>query len=125
MEFVNICKGKVPDKSTSFAFVQILSPYAPHIAEELWSMWGHNESISQTTWPEFDPKALIEDEIQIVVQVQGKLRARINVSAQASKEEILAAAKVHENIAGRLEGKTIIKEIFVPKKLINFFLPLN
>jgi len=120
MEFINTVRGKTPDKETSECFIKILSPYAPHIAEEIWSLWGHTHTLAYETWPVFDPKALVEDEIQIVIQVQGKLRARINVPAAASKEEILALAKTHENIVNRLEGKTIVKEIFVPKRLINF-----
>jgi len=120
MEFINTVKGTTPDKKTSEIFIKILSPYAPHIAEEIWSLWGYNNTLAYEPWPIFDPSALIEDEIQIVIQVQGKLRARINVAATASKEEILEIAKNHENISNRLEGKTIIKEIFVPKKLINF-----
>lgn len=120
MEFVNASKNKTPAAQTSKDFIKILSPYAPHLCEEIWALWGHEETIAYQSWPVFDSSALIEDEIQIVVQVQGKLRARLDVPAGASKEDILARAKQHENVASRLEGKTIVKEIFVPKKLINF-----
>ena len=120
MEFVNLTKTNTPSKDISEAFLRILSPYAPHLCEEIWSLWGHSETISSQSWPEFDPSALVEDQIQIVVQVQGKLRARIDVSASATAEEILEIAKSHESIAERLDGKTIVKEIVVPKKLINF-----
>jgi leucyl-tRNA synthetase len=120
MEFVNASKNKTPDRQTAEDFIKILSPYAPHLCEELWSLWGHEETIAYQSWPVFDSTALVEDEIQIVVQVQGKLRARLDVPAAASKDEILALAKQHENVASRLDGKTIVKEIFVPKKLINF-----
>jgi leucyl-tRNA synthetase len=120
MEFVNASKGNTPDKKTAEDFIKILSPYAPHLCEEIWSLWGNEHTLAYESWPVFDPGALVEDEIQIVVQVQGKLRARITVSTDASKDEILLLAKAHENIVGRLKGKTIVKEIFVPKRLINF-----
>ena len=120
MEFVNAAKNNTPDKQTSEDFIKILSPYAPHLCEEIWSLWGHAETLAYESWPIFDASALVEDTIQMVVMIQGKLRARLDVSATASKEEILALAKQHENVVSRLEGKTIVKEIFVPKKLVNF-----
>ena len=120
MEFVNAAKNNTPDRQTSEDFVKILSPYAQHLCEEIWALWGHDKTLSYETWPVFDASALVEDTIQLVVMVQGKLRARLDVSITASKEEILTLAKNHENIVGRLEGKTIVKEIFVPKKLVNF-----
>jgi leucyl-tRNA synthetase len=120
MEFVNASKSRTPDKKTAEDFIKILSPYAPHLCEEIWALWGYTRSVAYEAWPVFDPSALVEESIQFVVQVQGKLRARITVPTDAAKEDILALAKEHENIAGRLDGKTIVKEIFIPKKLINF-----
>ena len=120
MEFVNAAKKNTPDKQTSEDFIKILAPYAPHLCEEIWALWGHEQTLSYESWPVFDASALVEDTIQLVVMVQGKLRARLDVSTTATKEEILVMAKQHENIVSRLEGKTIVKEIFVPKKLVNF-----
>ena len=119
MEFVNQCKGKTPDRETAEAFIKILSPYAPHMCEEIWQYLGYEESLAYATWPSFDASALVEQSIQMVLMVQGKLRARIDVPADISKEDALALAKNHPNIVPRLEGKQIVKEIFVPKKLIN------
>jgi len=120
MEFVNACGGKLPAKAEAEAFLLILSPYAPHLAEELWERLGHTESLAYHAWPAFDPKALIDDEITVVVQVRGKLRGKLQISKDAPKADILAAAKVLEGVAKHLEGKTIRKEIYVPGRLVNF-----
>ena len=120
MEFVNQCKGKTPDKETAEGFIKILSVYAPHMCEEIWQHFGYTQTIAYEPWPVFDPNALVEQSIQIVVQVQGKLRARLDVPATIGKEEVLAMAKAHQSIVPRLEGKQIVKEIYVPKRLINF-----
>ena len=120
MEFINACKNHPPSREDAEAFVLILSPYAPHIAEELWQKLGHNQTLAEEPWPNWDPDALIDDEIKIAVQVMGKLRGTIEVSNDASKDEVLAAAKAHENVARYLEGKQLIKEIFVPGRLVNF-----
>ncbi len=119
MELVNQCKGKTPDRETAEAFIKILSPYAPHMCEELWQRLGHTESIAYATWPVFDESALVEQSIQLVLMVQGKLRARVDVPIDITKEDALQLAKSHPSIVPRLEGKQIVKEIFVPKKLIN------
>ena len=120
MEFINACKNQPPSREDAEAFVLILSPYAPHIAEELWQRLGHSETLAEEAWPTWNPEALIDDEIKIAVQVMGKLRGTIEVSKDASKEEVLTAAKAHENVARYLEGKQLIKEIFVPGRLVNF-----
>ena len=119
MEFVNHCKGKTPDKESAEAFIKILSPYAPHMCEEIWQHFGYSKGISYEPWPTFDPSALVEQSIQMVVMIQGKLRARLDVAVDISKEEALKLAKEHPSIVSRLEGKQIVKEIYVPKKLIN------
>jgi len=120
MEFVNICGGKLPAREEAEAFVLILSPYAPHLAEELWEMLGHTDSLTYTAWPKFDPKALVDDEVTIVVQVRGKLRGRLQVARDADRADILAAAKAIDSVAKHLDGKTIRKEIYVPGRLVNF-----
>jgi leucyl-tRNA synthetase len=120
MEFVNAAGGSVPSKADTLAFVQILSPYAPHLAEELWARMGFGDSLSDSTWPVFDASALVDDTVEIAIQVMGKLRGTISVPADASKDTILEAAKAQENVAKWLADKSIIKEIVVPGRLVNF-----
>ena len=101
-------------------FVLCLAPFAPHLGEELWSMLGHVDTLAYEPWPAFDPKALVEDEIEIPVQVLGKLRGRITVPVAATPAEMEAAAKANADVAKFLEGKTIVKVIAVPKRMVNF-----
>jgi len=119
MEFVNACKGALPGRDEALDFLRILSPYAPHIAEELWSKLGHTTSIAHETWPEVDEGALALDEIEMAVQVNGKVRGKIKVPADADKDAVLAVAKGDENVARHLEGKTLKREIVVPGRLVN------
>ena len=104
------------DRATLETAVLLLAPFAPHIGEELWHELGHAESVFANGWPEFDKEAMKDDEIELPVQVNGKTKAVIRVSADASKDEILAAGKAA--VEGKITG-TIIKEIYVPKKIIN------
>ena len=120
MEFVNATSGKLPTREEAADFLVILSPYAPHLAEELWQRMGNSTCMAECTWPTFDEDALREDSIKIAVQVMGKLRGTIDVAPDADRDTVLAAAKAQENVARHLEGKTIIKEIFVPGRLVNF-----
>ena len=101
-------------------FVQCLAPFAPHLGEELWSFLGHDGTITYVPWPQFDAQALVEDEIEIPVQVLGKLRGRITVPVAATPAEMEAAAKANADVAKFLEGKTIVKVIAVPKRMVNF-----
>ena len=101
-------------------FVLCLAPFAPHLGEELWSVLGHVDTLAYEPWPQFDPKALVEDEIEIPVQVLGKLRGRITVPVAATPAEMEAAAKANADVAKFLEGKTIVKVIAVPKRMVNF-----
>ena len=100
-------------------FVQLLAPIAPHFAEELWSILGNEGGISYVPWPVFDESALVEDEIEIVIQVNGKVKAKVMVAAAATKEEMEELAKGHEQVADLLADKTIRKVIVVPGKLVN------
>jgi leucyl-tRNA synthetase len=99
--------------------VMMLSLIAPHIADELWEGLGHAEPLLRVPWPAFDPELAAEDELEMPVQVNGKLRARIRVAASASEEEILAKAMAEEKVVQHLSGKEIIKVVVVPQKLIN------
>lgn len=104
------------DKETIETFIKLLAPFAPHLTEELWEAYGHEDSVFHTEWPKADEEAMKDDEIEVPVQINGKTRAVISISAEASKEEAIAAGK--EAIADKLTG-TIVKEIYVPKKIIN------
>ena len=100
-------------------FVQLLAPIAPHIGEELWSILGNTESLTYAPWPTYDEAALVEDEVEIVIQINGKVRAKRFVPTQATREELEQLAKEESQIQELLAGKTIRKVIVVPKKLVN------
>ena len=97
----------------------LLAPMTPHICEELWRRLGHETPIGHTHWPTYDPAALQQDEVEIVVQVNGKLRGKLAVAADAAKETIQEAALAHENVQHHISGKAIKKVIVVPGKLVN------
>jgi len=100
-------------------FLQILAPFAPHICEELWSQFGNSESIAKKPWPKFDP-ALVKDEtFELVVQVNGKVRGKVEVAQDISEAEAIKTAKTAENVSKWLEGKETVKEIYVPGRLVN------
>jgi len=118
MMFINDAyKTEVLPKEYVEGFVKMIAPVAPHVAEELWSKLGHSETITYASWPTFDESKLVEDEVEIVVQVMGKVRAKLKTKKDASKEEMeqLAIEAVKEQI----EGKTVRKVIVVPGKLVN------
>ncbi|MBO5725482.1 MAG: leucine--tRNA ligase, partial [Clostridia bacterium] len=100
-------------------FMILLNPFAPHITEELWVNAGFEGMLNGTTWPEFDESKCVESAVEIVVQVNGKIRARINVPVDIAANDAIALAKGDENVAKEIEGKTIVKELYVPKKLVN------
>ncbi|CEK31092.1 leucyl-tRNA ligase [[Clostridium] sordellii] len=99
--------------------VTILAPFAPHIGEELWTMIGKDGSIFDISWPSYDESALVKDEVEVVVQVNGKVRGKLSVASNISREEMQEAAMNDEKIKTLVEGKTIVKVIAVPKKLVN------
>jgi len=103
-------------------FVKLLSPFAPHIAEELWSYLGSDQTIAYEKWPELKEEYLVEDTISYPIQVNGKVRANIEISADKAKDKefVISVAKEQENIQKYLDGSTIVKEIFVPERIINF-----
>ena len=98
----------------------LLNPFAPHVTEEMWEVEQFGGMVHEAQWPAFDPAKTKEDTVEIVLQVLGKVRSRMTISADTPKEEVLAAAKADSKIAALLEGKTIKKEIYVPGKLVNF-----
>jgi leucyl-tRNA synthetase len=99
--------------------VLMLAPFAPHIAEEIWERLGHERSLARHDWPDFDPAKLVESMMELPLQVNGKLRDKITVPTDADEQTILAAAEAAEKVKPWLEGKTIRKRIYVPKKLVN------
>ena len=98
----------------------LLNPFAPHVTEEMWEVEQFGGMVHEAQWPAFDPAKTKEDTVEIVLQVLGKVRSRMTISADTPKEEVLAAAKADSKIAALLEDKTIKKEIYVPGKLVNF-----
>jgi leucyl-tRNA synthetase len=101
------------------AVVQLLNPITPHICSELWQQLGQEGDVEYSGWPNVDEKALVEDEKLIIVQVNGKLRAKITVAADASQEDVKALAQEQSNVQSFIEGKTVRKVIYVPGKLVN------
>ncbi|MBK8096325.1 MAG: leucine--tRNA ligase [Planctomycetes bacterium] len=120
MIFVNEATGRMDGLSRDQLrrFVQVLAPFAPHLAEELWQRLGGQGLLAYANWPLVDPQALVDDEVEIAVQVLGKVRGRAVVPTGAGNDVLLAAARAA--VAAQLEGKTIVKEIVVPGKLVNF-----
>ena len=101
------------------ALIQLLAPFAPHIAEELWEVSGHEDSVHLSQWPKWDDKYLISDTARIVVQVNGKVRAELVVGVDSTEEDVVKAARDDQKIKAYLEGKEIKRVILVPNKLLN------
>jgi leucyl-tRNA synthetase len=120
MVLVNeLYKEDVFPRSVAETFVKLLSPYVPHLAEELWEKLGHAPSISKVQWPVWDEELTFDANIEVVFQVNGKVRSKTMVEKGVSKETLLSLAKDDAKIRSWLEGKTIVKEIVVPDKLVN------
>jgi leucyl-tRNA synthetase len=130
MELINLlyqfAVEKVQDTSTQHALqeaaeatVLLLSPFTPHIAEELWQQLGHTDSILRQRWPSYDPTLTQEDEITVVIQVNGRVRSRLTAPASIGEDDLREAALRHERIQEWLAGKAVHKVIVVPQKLVN------
>jgi leucyl-tRNA synthetase len=120
MIFINhLSKQPVKPKKTIEKFVLILAPFAPHIAEELWKILGHSESLTYEPWPEFDKELIKEKEIELAVQIKGKIKDRIVVSAEADEEEIKQKALASEKVIAALAGKNPRKIIVIKSRLVN------
>lgn len=111
-------EGQISEDSAK-SFLKLLAPFAPHIAEEIWQKFGEKESISKAPFPVCDESKIASDSVKMAVQVNGKLRAEIRVSKSASKDEVLALAKEQDSVKKFTAGKEIVKEIFVPGKIVN------
>ncbi|MDO5039354.1 leucine--tRNA ligase, partial [Clostridium sp.] len=127
MEFINALSkyNKEQVKNTKFlkevceSFIKILAPFAPHFAEEQWSKFSNTTSVFNEAWPKFDPSALVKDEVEIAVQINGKVRAKVVIPNGADDETIKAAVLADENVIKNTEGKNIIKIIVIKGKLVN------
>ena len=102
------------------AFILLLAPFAPHLAEELWERLGKQPSVSRQSWPAYDPALVVSERLEIPLQVNGKLRSKIEVAADAGEAEIVALAQQDHKLVEWLQGKPLRKVIYVPKKLVNF-----
>ncbi|MFA6240118.1 MAG: leucine--tRNA ligase [Candidatus Hydrogenedentales bacterium] len=121
MEFVNAAmKAEKLNRAWMEQFVIILSAFAPHIGEELWARLGHDNTLAYEPWPVCNEALLVEDSIEVPVQVNGKLRTVLTVAVDASKDAVIAAAKADPKVHANIEGKQIVKEVYVPGKLVNF-----
>lgn len=119
MVFVNaVYKEKEINIEAMNEFPILLSPFAPHIAEELLTMLD-KEEVSKHTWPKFDASKIIDDAIVVAIQVNGKLRGKLEINGSETKEEILLASKDEENVVKHIKGKKIVKEIYIPNKIVN------
>jgi leucyl-tRNA synthetase len=121
MELVNEINRAPEDPGARFAAetaVSLIQPYAPHIAEELWQRLGH-ERLWIEPWPAYDSSLLEQESFELVVQVNGKVRDRIEASVAAGEDELIALARSSVRVAPHLEGKTVRKTIVVPRKLVN------
>ncbi|MCE9544032.1 MAG: class I tRNA ligase family protein, partial [Planctomycetia bacterium] len=121
MEFVNFfTKEDRRPRAAMESLVLLLSPMAPHIAEELWNLLGHKKSLAYEPWPQFDEALLKEESIEVPVQIKGKVRGRIQVPPDADEAALEAAARADEKIAALLADATVVKVIVVPGRLVNF-----
>jgi leucyl-tRNA synthetase len=120
MEFVNAAmKTPAIDKSVMESFILVLAPFAPHMAEEIWHRLGHSDTLAYAAWPMWDESLLVENSIELPIQINGKSRGTVTVAIDADKDTILAAAKAEPRIQSALEGLTVVKEIYVPGKIVN------
>ena len=121
MIFINaVYKENELPKEYAIGFVKLISPICPHLGEELWSMLGHDETIAYEEWPKYDEEKTIENTKKIAVQINGKVRATIEVTDKETTDEIKEKALQEENVKKYLEGKEIVKEIVIPNKIVNF-----
>ena len=127
MEFINALSKYMKEETKNLdflntvceSFIKILAPFAPHFAEEQWSLLTNKYSVFTEAWPEFDAKALVKDEVEIAIQINGKIKARINVASDLNEEEIKSAALADEAVLAATEGKTIVKVIVIKGRLVN------
>lgn len=120
MTLVNELSAKGCNKAELKTLTILLNPFAPHVTEEMWDVMNFGGMVNQAKWPEYDEEKTKENDVEIVIQIMGKVRAKITVPVDMAKDDVLALAKAESKIAELLEGKGIKKEIYVPGKLVNF-----
>ena len=120
MTLVNELSAKGCNKAELKTLTILLNPFAPHVTEEMWDVMNFGGMVNQAKWPEYDEEKTKENDVEIVIQIMGKVRAKITVPVDMAKDDVLAEAKAEPKIAELLEGKEIKKEIYVPGKLVNF-----
>ena len=122
IEYVNYLTKAYPAEVPLAAvepLVIMVSPLAPHLAEELWAQLGHEETITFAAFPTFEEQWLVDDEVELPVQINGKVKGRITVPADAAPAEVVAAALTDEKIAAQVAGKNVVKEIVIPGRMVN------
>lgn len=120
MIFINeMGAQKIQNKEFFEKFTLLLAPFAPHFAEEIWQKLGHTGSLSNAAWPKADAKHLVDDEITVAIQVNGKRRGEMKIAKDLAKDDVLAQAKTVDGVVPHIEGKNIVREIYVPGKLVN------
>jgi leucyl-tRNA synthetase len=110
--------GKCP-KEYAEGIIKMLSCITPHLGEEIWNILGHDDTIAFESWPVYDEELCKDDTIEIVVQINGKVKAKLNIEVDADKDSVLAMAMEEESVKATVEGKNIVKQIYVPNKLVN------
>ncbi|GLG01338.1 leucine--tRNA ligase [Alicyclobacillus hesperidum subsp. aegles] len=122
MEYVNALSSEAKDgidRASLETLTVAIAPFAPHLGEEMWSLLGHSSSVFDATWPTYDEAWLKDDEVEIAVQVNGRVRARLTVAADIGQEDAIEQAKTLPELAEWVEGKEIVKQIYVPGRLVN------
>ena len=120
MVFVNDCyKAEYIPRKYALGFIQLLAPFAPHLAEEMWEIYGNTESISYVSWPTFDESKLVSDTVEIVVQLMGKVKAKLDVKKDLTPAELEQIVLANEEVKELIEGKQVMKVIVVPGRLVN------
>jgi leucyl-tRNA synthetase len=121
MEFLNEAQRQKPlSRAVVETLVLLLAPLAPHVCEELWQRLGKEGLIARAAWPAFDPALTVEDVVEVAVQVSGKTRGQVKIAAAAPQADAEAAARADAGIARHLEGKALVKVVYVPGRILNF-----
>jgi leucyl-tRNA synthetase len=120
MIFINaVYKEEVFPREYAEGFIKLLNPIAPYITEEIWSMLGHKDTIAYEPWPTYDEAKTVTNTVTMVVQVNGKVRGKMDIDVNTSKDDMINLAKEIENVKKHIEGKEIVKMIAIPGKLVN------
>ena len=120
MVFVNDCyKAEYIPRKYALGFIQLLAPFAPHLAEEMWEIYGNTESVSYVAWPTFDETKLVSDTVEIVVQLMGKVKTKLDVKKDLTPAELEKTVLANEEVKVLIEGKQVMKVIVVPGRLVN------